>query len=187
MARAVVRLSRIAPLERPWPDWFEQAMAHTMPPGREPLALFRAVATSHRAWDKFAGGALLDKGPLSLRDREIVIDRTTARCGCSYEWGVHVALFGERAGLGDEQLQDTALTNIDPALWSVAEIALLETVDALLDLKRLSDVQYRRLAADFSSDQILEIVQLVAFYHGVSLICGALDLPPEPGMPSLPS
>ncbi|HEV7760231.1 MAG TPA: hypothetical protein VGO78_14620 [Acidimicrobiales bacterium] len=32
-----------------------------------------------------------------MRDREIVIDRTCARCGCQYEWGVHVAFFGDRA------------------------------------------------------------------------------------------
>jgi len=29
-------------------------------------------------------------------------------------------------------------------------------------------------------------VQLVAFYHGVALICGALALAPEPGMSTLP-
>ena len=37
---------------------------------------------------------------LSMRDREIVIDRLTcARCTCEYEWGVHVAFFASRVGL----------------------------------------------------------------------------------------
>ena len=31
-------------------------------PGMEPLALFRTVARSERAWTKFAAGSLLDKG-----------------------------------------------------------------------------------------------------------------------------
>ena len=158
-----------------------------MPPGMEPLALFRTVARSERAWSKFAGGSLLDKGPLTLREREIVIDRTAARCGCSYEWGVHVRLFGERAGLSQRQLEATAESGIDPALWSEAEVALLESVDRLLENKRLSDSEHDRLSEHFSAEQILEIVQLVAFYHGVALICGAFDLAPEPGMPSLPS
>ena len=35
--------------------------------------------------------------PLSLREREIVIDRTCALTGCEYEWGVHVAIFAEAA------------------------------------------------------------------------------------------
>jgi len=180
-------VSRIAPLERPFPGFFEQAMAGIMPPGAEPLTLFRSVAASQRAWEKFSAGSLLDKGPLPLREREIVIDRTTARCGCDYEWGVHVALFAERAGLTAEQVADTAAASPDPALWSEPELALLATVDSLIERKRLDDAEYARLAADRPQAQILEIVQLVAFYHGVALICGALDLQPEPGMPTLPS
>ncbi len=180
-------MSRIAPLARPWPDWFDQAMARIMPAGREPLALFRTVAASRRAWEKFVAGSLLDKGPLPVRDREIAIDRTTARCDCSYEWGIHISLFGERAGLSAEQLEATASGNFSPQLWSEAEIVLLEAVDALIDRKRMSDGEFERLAAHFTQDQIFEIVQLVAYYHGVALICGALDLPLEPGMPTLPS
>ena len=41
---------------------------------------------------------------LTLRDREIVIDRTCARCRCEYEWGVHVAFFADRAGFNGEQI-----------------------------------------------------------------------------------
>jgi alkylhydroperoxidase family enzyme len=180
-------MSRILPLEPPYPPFFEQAMAQVMPAGAEPLALFRAVATSTRAWDKFAGGSLLDRGPLPLREREIVIDRTTARCGCDYEWGVHVRLFAARAGLSAAQVDDTAAAASDPQLWSEAELALLETVDALLERKRLDVREFDRLRAHFADDQILEIVQLVAFYHGVSLLCGTLALEPEPGTPRLPS
>ena len=179
-------MSRIAPLERPFPDFFEQAMARLMPPGMEPIALFRTLATSRRAWEKLSAGSLLDKGPLPLRDREIVIDRTTARCGCSYEWGLHVALFGAQAGLGAGQIEGTARDAIDPQLWTPAEQVLLATVDRLLAEKRLKDDAFAELKTHYSNDQILEIVQLVAFYHGVALICGALALAPEPGMPELP-
>lgn len=180
-------MSRIAPIERPWPDYFAEAMARTMPPDTEPLTLFKALATSERAWTKFAAGSLLDKGPLSLRDREIVIDRTTARCGCDYEWSVHVAVFAAKAGLTDEQVRGTAAEAIDSALWSEAEQSLLAAVDALIDRKRLDPEEFERLRACYDDVQILEIIQLVAFYHGVSLICGALDLQPEPGMPKLPT
>jgi alkylhydroperoxidase family enzyme len=180
-------VSRIEPVAPPWPDFFAEAMARIMPPGAEPLLLFRTIATSERAWTKFTAGSLLDKGPLSLRDREIVIHRTAARCGCGYEWGIHAALFAERAGLGEDQLRDTASSDPDPDSWSEAELALLATTDALIDRKRLDEEEYRRLASHFRADQILEIVQLVAFYHGVALICGALDLAPEPGTPNLPS
>ena len=64
--------------------------------GAPPLILFRVIAGNARAWEKFRAGSLLDRGPLSLREREIVIDRTCALTGCEYEWGVHVATFAGR-------------------------------------------------------------------------------------------
>jgi alkylhydroperoxidase family enzyme len=178
-------MSRIPLLDPPWPNWFADAMARVMPAGQPPLQLFRAVGTSRRAWDKFAGGSLLDKGPLSLRDREIVILRTCARCGCSYEWGVHAALFATRAGLTPEQLADTAAPAPDPGLWTDPEQTLLATVDALIARKRLSGVEFEALSTHFEPEQMLEIIQLVAFYTGVSMICGTLDIEQEPGTPSL--
>jgi alkylhydroperoxidase family enzyme len=180
-------LSRIGLLEEPYPDWFAAAMERVMPAGAPPLRLFRAIGTSPRAWEKFAAGSLLDKGPLPLREREIVIHRTCARCGCDYEWGIHAALFAKRAGLSEAQLADTAATAIDPSLWSKAETVLLHSVDALIDRKRLDEAEFVRLCAQFRPDQILEIIQLVAFYTGVSMICGALALEPEPGAPALPN
>ena len=72
------------------------------PPGAPSiLALFRVLAhnpelaTRSTGW----GGYLLGrKASLPLRDREVVINRVCARCGAQYEWGVHVAAFGEAAG-----------------------------------------------------------------------------------------
>jgi alkylhydroperoxidase family enzyme len=178
-------LSRIGLLEEPYPEWFAEAMARVMPPGAPPLRLFRAIATSQRAWDKFAGGSLLDKGPLPLRQREIVIHRTCARCGCDYEWGIHAALFASRAGLSEAQLADTGAADPDAELWSDSEAALLRSVDALIDRKRLDEAEFEQLTSHFRPDQILEIAQLTAFYTGVAMICGALDLTAEPGTPSL--
>lgn len=162
-------------------------MARIMPQGVEPLLLFRTVAASPRAWTKFAAGSLLDKGPLPLREREIVIHRTAARCDCNYEWGVHAVLFAERAGMDRDQVLATAADGVDTTIWSDSEVVLIETVDALIDRKRLTDEEFERLRGHFADDQILEIIQLVGFYHGVALICGALDLAPEPGTLKLPS
>ena len=89
--------------------------------GAPPLVLFRVMAGHARAWEKFRAGGLLDRGPLSLREREIVIDRTCALNGCEYEWGVHVAAFAEAAHLTDEQVRATVLGEADAACWSAAE------------------------------------------------------------------
>jgi hypothetical protein len=71
-------LSRMTPLELPCrPD--VQASFEAVMKDREPLILLGAVAAGERVWRKFRVGSLLDRGPLTLRQREIVIDRTTAR------------------------------------------------------------------------------------------------------------
>src|SRR5438270_11691294 len=123
-------MSRIAPLEPPYApeiqDQFDRIMR-----GAPPLMLFRVMAGNARAWEKFRAGSLLDRGPLSLREREIVIDRTCALTGCEYEWGVHVAIFAGPAKLSEEQVRATVLMKADVACWSVAEQALIAAVDAL--------------------------------------------------------
>jgi alkylhydroperoxidase family enzyme len=43
-------------------------------------------------WGRYELGRTLS---LSRREREIVILRTTGRCGCEYEWSVHVAYFAD--------------------------------------------------------------------------------------------
>ena len=99
-------MSRVAPLQPPYApdtrDMFDRIMR-----GAPPLMLFRVMAGQPRAWEKFRAGSLLDPGPLSLREREIVIDRTCALNRCEYEWGVHVAIFAKPAQLTDEEVRAT--------------------------------------------------------------------------------
>src|ERR1700686_3827215 len=101
-------MSRIAGLEPPYAPEIQEQFDRIMR-GAPPLALFRVVASSARAWEKFRAGSLLDRGPLSLREREIVIDRTCALTGCEYEWGVHVSTFAQAAHLTEAQVGATGL------------------------------------------------------------------------------
>src|SRR5262247_712452 len=94
---------RIAPAEPPYPSEVQARLDSLMPPGVAPLLLFRVLARDQRLFQRFMGGGLLDKGHLTLRQREIVINRVTARCGSEYEWGVHAALFAKRADLDAAQ------------------------------------------------------------------------------------
>ncbi|WP_425228185.1 carboxymuconolactone decarboxylase family protein [Sphingomonas sp.] len=170
---------RIKPLTKPYPPEFETRMKVLMR-GAEPLVLFTTLAKHERAWTKFSGGSLLDKGsPLTMRQREIVIDRTTAKCGCDYEWGVHIAGFARHVGLTDDQVHATVHGAADDPAWPAEEAVLIASVDALLDRKKLSDAEWTALRDIVDEEQAFEVIQLVAFYHGVSLICGALDLPLE--------
>ena len=67
-------MPRIAPATPPYEPQIAEALLRIMPPGVEPLLLFRTMAKSPRVFAKMFAGGLLDKGPLALRHREIVID-----------------------------------------------------------------------------------------------------------------
>jgi alkylhydroperoxidase family enzyme len=171
-------MSRIAPLEPPYApeiqDQFDRIMR-----GAPPLTLFRVIAGNTRAWEKFRAGSLLDRGPLSLREREIVIDRTCALTGCEYEWGVHVATFADAAHLTTEQVRATVLGGADAPCWSESERALIGAVDALHHRATLSDAEFAALSAHYDNARIFEIILLCGFYRTVSYLANGLDLPLE--------
>ena len=139
-------MPRITPAEPPYEPEIAAALERIMPPGVPPLVLFRAMAQSPRVFAKMFAGGLLDKGPLSLRQREIVIDRTTARLGCEYEWGVHIALFAERAGFTPEHVAATVADTGDAACWTPDEQCLISAVDDLVDRRTIADKTWAALA-----------------------------------------
>ena len=172
-------MTRIAPAAPPYESAIAAELLRIMPPGVEPLVLFRTLAKSPRVFGKIFAGGYLDKGPLSLRQREIVIDRTTARLGCEYEWGVHIALFAERAGFSAEQVTAIVADEDDAACWTAAEQALIALVDDLVDQRAIAATIWTRLAAHFDEAQILEAIALTGYYHTISFLCRGLDLPLE--------
>jgi alkylhydroperoxidase family enzyme len=168
-------MSRIAPLEPPYEPEIQTQFDRIMR-GAPPLTLFRVIAGNARAWDKFRAGSLLDGGPLSLREREIVIDRTCALTGCEYEWGVHVAIFARAAKFTDEQVRATVLEGADAPCWSTSEQVLIAAVDALHHRATLSDNEFKALSAHYDDAKIFEIILLCGFYRTVSYLANGLDL-----------
>jgi alkylhydroperoxidase family enzyme len=176
--------ARVTPLEPPYPAPVQAALDRIMPPGVPPLALFRTLARNERVFLRLMAGGLLDRGSITLREREIVIDRACARCGCEYEWGVHVAFFAERVGLGPDQL--AAVAGGDPAALPERERLLLRLVDALHDDARVDDALWAALRAHFTEEQLVELVALAGFYHLISFVANALRIPLEPFGARLP-
>ena len=179
-------MPRIVPLEAPYAPELQADFDRIMPPGVPPLTLFRTLATHERAWTKFRAGSLLDRGPLPLREREIVIDRTCALTRCAYEWGVHVAYFADRAGLTRDQVRATVQEPATAACWSEAEQALIAAVDALHHRATWSDAEFAALKRHYDDAQILEIILLCGFYRTVSYLASGLALPLEAGAARFP-
>ena len=163
---------RIAPLDAPYAPGIQQAFDRVMPPGMEPLGLFRTLAHSPRVLQRLFAGNLLDPGTITLRERELIILRTCARCGCDYEWGVHKALFARAAELSAADIAATQAT--------ASTELLLRVVDDLHDSASIPDATWQELASSYQPDQIIEIIALTGYYRTISFIANALHVAPEP-------
>jgi len=175
-------LTRLAPLDPPYDADTARTLERMMPPGIAPLNLFRTVAHNPAILERFrsTGAYLLNFGTLPALDREIVIQRTCARCGCEYEWGVHAVFYGERVGLSTEQLDATAAgPGATVPCWSPEQALLIELVDALHDQSDVEDALWARLAAHYTEAQLVELVALVGQYHLVSFIANAFGVQRE--------
>lgn len=180
-------MPRISPVQPPYKGDVARRLQEMMPPGVPPILLFRtfvknlAMAEAMGAW----GGYELSKRlSLSMRDREIVIDRTCARCRCEYEWGVHVAFFADRVGFTSEQI--TSLTHGGPGdpCWSSArERMLIEVADSLHDGSRIGDGLWQRLSGELSEVEILDLLMLCGWYHAISFTANGVELAPEDDAP----
>jgi len=171
-------MSRIAPLEPPYEAEIQSQFDRIMR-GAPPLMLFRVMASNSRAWEMFRAGSLLDRGPLSLREREIVIDRTCALTGCEYEWGVHVSTFAQAAGLTEAEIRATVREGAAAPCWSAAEQALIGAIDALHARATLNENEFAALSSHYDDAKIFEIILLCGFYRTVSYLANGLRLPLE--------
>ena len=178
--------ARIAPAQPRFASEVQAWLDRTMPPGQPPLVLFTTLARDPRLFHKFFSAGLLDRGHLTLRQREVVIHRTTALCGSQYEWGVHVAIFAARVKLTPEQLHATVHGSPDDACWNDEDRLLLRLCDALHGSCALDDTLWQSLRERFSEQALLELLMLAGFYRTVSYLTNALCLPSEPGAARFP-
>ena len=182
-------MQRLAPLNPPYDPELARTLTRMMPPGHEPLKLFRTVAHNRHILDKLrsTGSYLLNFGTLDPADRELVIQRTCARCGCEYEWGVHATVFGPQVGLTGDKLAATVTAAADDAAWSEHEALLVTFVDELHDTSHVSDATWTALTEHYDEAQLVELVALAGQYHAVSFMANALGVEREDAAQRFPA
>jgi alkylhydroperoxidase family enzyme len=182
-------MARIEPLEPPYDAEVGAQLERMMPPGVPPIGLFRTfvrnlpMAQAMSGWGTYELSRELS---LSLRDREILIDRTCARCGCDYELGVHVAFFAAKAGFTDEQVASLAHGSAADGCWTdERDRVLIELADELHLTSTASDALWSRLAATFTEAELLDALLLCGWYHAISYAANAAGVEPEEKAPRL--
>ena len=177
--------ARIAPAPLPLEADMQNAVDDIMR-GAPPLTLFTTMARDRRLFFKFFNAGLLDRGHLTIRQREIVIDRVTASCGAEYEWGVHVAVYAEKAGLDEPQIASLVAGGPDDDCWDEADRVLIRLCDALQERCAIDDTLWSALTSSHSDEAILELIMLAGTYRTVSYLVNGLRLPLEPGARRFP-
>jgi alkylhydroperoxidase family enzyme len=180
-------MARIPALEPPFTPDVEAQLATMMPTGMPAIGLFRTfaknlpmtIAMSH--WGRYELGHDLS---LPLREREIVILRTCARCGCEYEWGIHVMVFADRAELTPAEVTSLTCGSPDDPCWTTGrEAMLIRMVDALHDLSNVDDELWRPARELFDERQLLDVALLCGWYHAICFAARAARVDLEPGAP----
>ncbi len=177
---------RIPLIEPPYPESMQQDFDRVMR-GLPPLNIFRTVAHNPRVLSRMVAGGLLDKGSISLRQRELVILRTCALCRAEYEWGVHVAAYGAKAQFTPEQIAATVQGDAATTLWSREEQLLIGMCDALQRRQDIDDALWSELSATFSEAQLIELLMLAGFYQMVSCVVNTTRLEHQAGTPRFPA
>jgi hypothetical protein len=179
---------RILPLDPPFAPDIDAQLRKMMPEGVPPIALFRTFARNlpmSEAMNGWGSYELSRRLSLSMRDREIVIGRTCARCACEYEWGVHVAFFAQRVGLDTDQTASLIHGMAEDPCWNEERDRLLiRAVDALHDNSDIDDGLWHGLAGAFSDANLLDLLLLCGWYHAVSFVARGARVPLEPGAPT---
>lgn len=177
--------ARISPAPAPLAADIQQSIDAVMR-GNDPLVLFTTMARDRRLFFKLFNSGLLDRGHLTLRQREIVIQRVTAQCRAEYEWGVHVAAYAAAAGLDAQHIASLTGNGASDDHWLDEERVLIRLCDSLQRSCTVDDDLWGNLAQHFSDEAIIELLMLAGNYRMISYLVNGLALPLEPGTPRFP-
>jgi hypothetical protein len=138
-------------------------------PWSPPFRLFTVLARDERLLLRFTGAAVgyLQPSHVTVRQREVLLLRVTARCRCAYEWGMRVHYFAEEAALSDAQIRASVHGDSSDPSWSPNDRILVHLADELHDTVAISDELWRDVRAAFSDEAILQLLMMAGYYRTV--------------------
>lgn len=149
--------------------------------GRD-LNIFR-VLMNHpklaRRWTVFAGH-VLQKQTVPLRERELLILRIGWLNQAEYEWAQHVEI-AKRGGIIEAEID--RIKHGPGAGWSAHEAALLQAADDLFENSVVSDQTWAALSANYSTEQMMDVVFTIGQYNLVSWALNSFGVPLDDFLP----
>jgi alkylhydroperoxidase family enzyme len=173
---------RIAPVSPPFAPNV-QALFDRLPASwSPPFQLFTVLARDERLLLRFTGSAVsyLEPSHVTVRQREVLLLRVTARARCAYEWGMRVHYFAEEAGLSEAQLYASVYGDADDGSWQPDDRLLVQLADELHDTVAIGDALWAKLRATFSEEAVMQLLLMAGYYRTVATLANSLRLPLEP-------
>lgn len=141
----------------------------------DPVPSFIGTMLRHprlfRKWAPF-GGALLMRGKIPVRDRELVCLRVAWLCQGSMEWSEHVKI-AHAEGFTTDDVERVTL-GPDAAGWADSDRIVLRAVDELHTTGTITDPTWAALAERYDQQQLIEFPILVGNYTTTAYVQNAL-------------
>lgn len=147
--------------------------------GRQPIALYRALANSPALLRAYSGlaSALRHQACTPRALRELAILRIATLTGSRYEWSHHLPM-AQAAGLSEAKLASVEDWPASEA-FDERERALLRCADEVHRCA-LSDDAFAELERVFDPEEITELLLLLGFYEAVARMIDGFGLELEP-------
>ena len=165
-------------------DWDDETRERLDALGR--LNIFTTLAHHPKLLKRWLvfGGHVLVKSTLPERERELVILRTGWRCACEYEFGQHVVI-GRGAGLTDQEIARCCVEDLEG--WSPSDAAIVTAADELVADKSLSDTTWAALTAEWTTQQVLDLIFAIGQYTLTCMALSSLRVQRDEGVPGFPA
>jgi alkylhydroperoxidase family enzyme len=124
------------------------------------LSQHPALAKAFLTFNAYVGSAA---STLSRRVRELLILRVSWLRKAEYEFAQHVIL-GLRAGLTEAEIERVQQGPDAPG-WDALDADLVRAVDELVVNAKIGDATWSRLAAQFNTQQLMDIVFVTGCYE----------------------
>lgn len=173
--------ARLQPATAPYAANVQAAFDRMPRSWMPPFALFTVLARHPDLFERFIRGApaYLPTTHLTIRQREVLLLRVTARCRCDYEWGMRVHYFADEAALTAAQVHATVHGDAASSCWTADDAILIRLADELHDSCTVSDDLWRALRPTFDDEAILELLLIAGYYRTVAYLANGLRLQRE--------
>ena len=118
------------------------------------------------------------------RQRELAILRTGWLCGAPFEWGEHVLIAREDAGVSSEEIEWIVQGSAAPG-WGELDRAVIKACEELHAVAMISNETWEVLARHLTDQQLIELPVLAGQYHKVAFVQNSLRFRLREGNPGL--